>query len=59
MLKIAVMVSSYAELQFEISEEINFKFQKNISPFFKTQIVKMVKIAVMASSYHSQDHSYT
>ena len=51
MVKIAVMVSSSAELQFEISEEINFKFQKNISPFFKTQIVKMVKIAGMASSY--------
>ena len=51
MVKIAVMVGSYAELQFEISEEINFKFQKNISPFFITQIVKMVKIAGMASSY--------
>ena len=34
MVKIAVMVSSYAELQFDISEEINFKFQKNISSFF-------------------------
>ena len=31
MVKIAVMVSSYAELQFEISEEINLKFQKNIA----------------------------
>ena len=35
MVKIAVMVSSYAELQFDISEEINFKFQKNISLFSK------------------------
>ena len=47
MVKIAVMVSRYAD----ISEEITSSFQKNISPFFKTHIVKMVKIAGMASSY--------
>ena len=34
MVKIAVMVSSYAELQFDISEEINIKFSEKYLPLF-------------------------
>ena len=37
MVKIAVMVSSYTELQFDISEEINFKTETDEKDWVQSQ----------------------